>query len=204
MNQQSQHVIPKKLNKEKFLASRENYVVSVLTQIVSGLNARGAIYWFVANFMKIVWKLSKTCFPPRLEGVMMWHVSNFFSEFSNFQRIRNLSKKGFPPRLEGVMMQHVSNSFSKFRNFQQSKVRQKKVFRLDLRGDDVTCFSHCFSKSTKKTCTSELAATHSLVSRFNCCLWFLNHHLFQFWLLLVHNSDLVKSWRLQCFLPKNV
>ena len=68
----------------------------------------------------------------------------------------------------------------------------------------MTCFSHCFSKSTKKTCTSELAATHSLVSRFNCCLWFLNHHLFQFWLLLVHRSGLLKSWRLQCFLEKNV
>ena len=150
MNQQSQHVIPKKLNKEKFLASRENDVVSVLTQIVSGLNARGAIYWFVANFMKIVWKLSKTCFPPWLEGVMMWHVSHFFSEFSNFQRIRNLSKKGFPPRLEGVMMQHVSNSFSWFCNFQQSKVRQKKVFRLDLRGWWCDMLLTLFLKINKK------------------------------------------------------
>ena len=56
MHPQRQHVILKKLNKEKFLASRENDIVSGLTQIVSGLNVRGAICWFVANFVKIVWQ----------------------------------------------------------------------------------------------------------------------------------------------------
>ena len=56
MHPQRQHVILKKLNKEKFLASKENDIVSGLTQIVSGLNVRGAICWFVANFVKIVWQ----------------------------------------------------------------------------------------------------------------------------------------------------
>ena len=110
-----------------------------------------------ADLLPTLWKLfgnctclSKTCSPPRLEGVMMWHVSHFFSEFSNFQRIRNLSKKGFPPRLERVMMSHVSNFFSEFCNFQQSEIRQKKVFRLDLRGWWCDMLLTLFLKINKK------------------------------------------------------
>ena len=98
MNLQSQHVILKKLNKEKFLASRENDVVSGLTQIVSGLNARGAICWFVANFMKIVWKLYM--FVKNMLSAQTWGGDDvtclsFFLRILKFSANSKLVKKRF-------------------------------------------------------------------------------------------------------------
>ena len=149
MNPHSQHVILKKLNKEKFLASKENDILWGLTQIVSGLIVRGAILLirFVDNFVEIIWQVcQKQVFRPDMRG--WW---------------RNMS----------LIFSQNSQIFSEF------ETRQKKVFRPDLRGWwRNMLFTFVSQNQQKNMCTSELAATHSLVSRFNCCLWFLNHHLF--------------------------